>query len=142
MVKTPNLLYFDQNTHTLVLEDLPNSADLKTFLLSGLPEPLPRSSALSIGRALGSWLRSLHTWSAKDEQSSSKQNLLDNKPMQQIKFYANYTLLVETIGNFPTLLEESRGVFEQVRDAAAAELTSEDHSDEYGIIHGDFWTGK
>lgn len=125
-----------------MLEDLPNSVDLKTFLLSGFPEPLPKSSALSIGRGLGSWLRSLHIWSAKNEQPSSQQKLFENKPMQQIKFYANYTLLVETVGNFPALLEQSRGMFEEVRDAAAAELKSENRSDEYGIIHGDFWTGK
>lgn len=125
-----------------MLEDLPNSLDLKTFLLSGDSGSLSESSALAIGRALGSWLRSLHVWAAEKGQASSEQFLRENKPMQQLKFYANYTLLVESVSSFPAILEESRGIFEQVRDLAAAELERRVHDDEYGVIHGDFWTGK
>ncbi|KAJ5325274.1 hypothetical protein MYU51_020841 [Penicillium brevicompactum] len=141
-VKTPRLLYSNQATHTQVLEDLPNSLDLKTFLLSGDSGSLSESSALAIGRALGSWLRSLHVWAAEKGQASSEQFLRENKPMQQLKFYANYTLLVESVSSFPAILEESRGIFEQVRDLAAAELERRVHDDEYGVIHGDFWTGN
>lgn len=141
MVKTPRLFYFDQESHTQVLEDLPNSLDLKTFLISE-SNSLSKSSGLSIGRALGSWLRSLHNWATENEQAALTGILRQNKSMQQIKFYANYTLLVESIENFPTLLEGSRSVFNQVRDLAAAELEEQGHSDEYGIIQGDFWTGK
>lgn len=141
-VKTPRLLYSDRTTHTLVLEDLPNSLDLKTFLLSGGSGSFSESSALSIGRALGSWLRLLHVWASEKGQVSSEQFLRENKPMQQVKFHANYTLLVESIGSFPAILEASRGIFEQVRDLSAAELERKVHDDEYGVIHGDFWTGK
>lgn len=51
-------------------------------------------------------------------------------------------MLLETIGNFPALLEEVRGGFENVRDFAAAELKQPGHEDGYGIIQGDFWTAK
>lgn len=62
--------------------------------------------------------------------------------MKQLKFWVNYTMLIDTIANFPDILTQSRDVFEQVRDFAATELTKQNHDNEYGIIHGDFWTGK
>lgn len=142
ILRTPRLLYFDHKSHIQVLEDLPNSLDLKTFLISEHSGSLSKCSALSIGRALGSWLRSLHNWADEKEQASLTRELRDNQPMQQIKFYANYTLLVESIENFPLLLEGSRSVLRQVRDLAAAELEKQELGEEYGIIHGDFWTGK
>lgn len=51
-------------------------------------------------------------------------------------------MLLDTSANFPEILEESRVVFEEVHNFAAAELKKEDHDDKYGLIHGDFWTGK
>lgn len=68
--------------------------------------------------------------------------LTENISMKELKYHINYSMLLETIEKFPEILEESRGVFEKVRDFAAAELKKLDHDDEYGIIHGDFWTGK
>ncbi|CAG8894223.1 unnamed protein product [Penicillium salamii] len=124
-VKTPRMLYANPKTHTQVLEDLPNS-----------------TSALGIGRALGSWLRSLHTWSAEKKQGASENFRRDNIPMQQLKFYANYTLLIESVDNFPALLGDCRSLFEEIRDLAAVELEKDDHTNEHGVIHGDFWTGN
>jgi hypothetical protein len=142
MVKTPRLFCFDPKSCTQVLEDLPNSLDLKSFLISEASDSLSKNFALSIGHALGSWLRSLHNWSAEKEQATLAKKLGENQSMQQIKFYANYTLLIESIENFPMLLEESRSIFKKVHDLAALELKNQEQSEEYGIIHGDFWTGK
>lgn len=100
------------------------------------------SSARSLGRALGSWLRSFHDWAADEKQAECREILSKNGVMKGVKFYVNYTMLIDTIGNFPDILEESRDVFEQVRDFAAAEMKREDSDHKYGVIHGDFWTGK
>lgn len=141
-VKTPRILHFDQETNTQIMEDLPNSLDLKNFLLSELAQDVSESSARSLGYSLGSWLRSFHEWGTKQEQRETRELLNQNRTMKDIKFYVNYSMLLDTIANFPGILEESRGVLEEVHKFAAAELKKEDRDDEYGLIHGDFWTGK
>lgn len=62
--------------------------------------------------------------------------------MKDLKFWVNYTMLLDTVKNFPTILDKNRDIFERVHKFAATELTQKDCDDEYGIIHGDFWTGK
>ncbi|KAJ5112369.1 hypothetical protein N7532_000414 [Penicillium argentinense] len=141
-VKTPRLLYFDPQTNTQIFEDLPNSVDLKTFMLSAISKGVSKSTATALGRTLGAWLRSLHEWGNRVEQDETRTTLSQNESMKQIKFWANYAMLVDTISNFPEILETNRGVLEEVRDFAKDELSREDDSAEYGIIHGDFWTGN
>ena len=141
-VKTPRLLDFNQETDTQVLEDLPNSIDLKNFLLSGVSDDLPESSGRALGGALGSWLKLFHQWTAEEQQMESTRLLGENKVMRDLKFWVNYTMLMDTIENFPGILEEGRDIFEKVRGLAVAELERQSHDDGYGIIHGDFWTGK
>lgn len=141
-MKTPRVFHFDQENNTQVLEDLPNSIDLKTFLLSDLSHGVSETSGRSIGRSLGSWLRSFHNWASKSEQADSRSLLAQNGTMKDLKFYVNYSMLMDTIANFPGILEDSRGVFEELKDFAAAELKKSEEEDGFGIIHGDFWTGK
>jgi hypothetical protein len=62
--------------------------------------------------------------------------------LKNLKFYINYTWLLDTIGNFPAILEDSREIFEKARDFAAEELKRTELDDGYNVIHGDFWTGK
>jgi hypothetical protein len=40
---------------------------------------------------------------------------------------------LNTIENFPAILEDSRGIFEKVRDSAAEELKRTEYDDEYTI---------
>lgn len=141
-VKTPRLLDFNRETDTQVLEDLPYSIDLKNFLLSEVSRDLSESSGRALGSALGSWLRLFHHWAAEEQQMESRKVLGENKVMKDLKFWVNYTLLMNTIENFPSILEQDRDIFEKIRDLAAAELERQDHDNGYGIIHGDFWTGK
>jgi hypothetical protein len=141
-VRTPVLLNFDKETNTQILEDLPNSVDLKNFLISDLSDGITDSMARTLGHAMGSWLRAFHTWGNQSAQLKTKETIAGNTAMRDLKFYINYTMLIDTIPNFPGILEESRDVFEKVRDMAADELKNIDDTDDYGIIHGDFWTGK
>jgi hypothetical protein len=141
-VKTPRLLQFNRETDTQVFEDLPNSVDLKTFLLSEVSRDLSESSGRALGSALGSWLRSFHNWTTEEQQVESTNLLGENKVMKELKFWVNYTMLMNTIENFPDILEKDRDIFEKVRDLAAAELERQNYDEGYGVIHGDFWTGK
>ncbi|KAJ5885502.1 hypothetical protein N7495_010012 [Penicillium taxi] len=142
MVKTPRVLYFNVKTDTQVLEYLPNSVDLKSFLLSEEFQGVSKPLAQSLGRALGSWLRHFHNWVREKQQAESREMLAKNDSMKQLKFSVNYDTLINTIDNFPEILENSRDVFEKVRGLAAAELKKQPHDEGYGVIHGDFWTGN
>ncbi|KAJ5666059.1 uncharacterized protein N7477_008507 [Penicillium maclennaniae] len=141
-VKTPRVFDFIQETNTQIMEDLPNSLDLKTFLLSNLCQNVSASLGRLLGRSLGHWLRSFHDWADKGEQAETRSFLAQNESMKELKFHVNYSMLMDTIANFPGVLEESRGVFEEVKNHAAGEMKRSDHNREFGIIHGDFWTGN
>ncbi|CEJ62153.1 hypothetical protein PMG11_10661 [Penicillium brasilianum] len=141
-IKTPQLFHFDKETNTQVLEDLPDSVDLKHYLISEASRDMSKTSALALGNSLGSWLRAFHSWAAKPEQAEIREILSRNQPLKDLKFYINYIWLLDTIGKFPTILEDSRDVFEKVRESAAEELKRTEYDDEYNVIHGDFWTGN
>ncbi|KAK4871207.1 hypothetical protein LT330_000444 [Penicillium expansum] len=141
-VKTPRLLDFNRETNTQVFEDLPDSIDLKNFLLSKVSHDLSESSGRALGSALGSWLKSFHHWTTEEQQTEITKLLGENKIMKDLKFWVNYTMLLDTIENFPSILEGDRDIFEKIRDLAAAELERQSHDDGYGVIHGDFWTGN
>lgn len=115
--------------------------DLKSFLISDLSKDVSQSSAHALGRAIGLWLRSFHSWAARPEQAECKDFLKGNK-LKGLKHYINYSMLLETIPNFPAILEADRSTFEKVRDYAATEPQEAEHGSDYGVIHGDFWTGK
>ncbi|KAJ6141587.1 hypothetical protein N7470_009977 [Penicillium chermesinum] len=126
-VKAPRLLHFDREANTQVLEDLPDSVDLKNFLISALSREVSKPTARSLGKALG--------------PLPLKKSLADNK-LKGLKHYINYSMLLETIPNFPDILKADASTFARVRDYAAAEPQEDDPNADYGIIHGDFWTGN
>ncbi|KAL4763513.1 kinase-like domain-containing protein [Aspergillus foveolatus] len=145
-VKSPKLLHFSRSTYTQVMEDLPDSVDLKTFLLSfDVSERVSREWVLSISRTIGSWLRLFHVWSIHPAQAEFAKQLAENTVMRDLKFSINYDSLVSMIDAFPDILGDSHtsSVFQRVRDAAAAELEDADTQDgTIGPIHGDLWSGN
>ncbi|KAJ5640644.1 Aminoglycoside phosphotransferase [Penicillium herquei] len=141
-VTTPRILHFDSEANTQIHEDLSDSVNLKTFLLEKITSDVSESYSRSLGQSLGSWLRSFHDWGAKPEQKKTIDIIAKNTSMKQVKFYVNYGLLLDTIDNFPGILEESRGIFEQVRDLATTESKNDVIDDTNGLLHGDFWTGN
>lgn len=103
---------------------------------------MSQTSARALGHSLGSWLRAFHAWASKPEQAGTREILSKNQALKDLKFYINYTWLLDTIGSFPAILEDSRDVFEKVHEFAAEELKRTEYDDDYNVIHGDFWTGK
>lgn len=130
------------------MEDLPDSSDLKTWLLSPEGMRIDKPAATAIGHALGSWLGSFHAWVSHYDQRALKNKLAENKSMQQLKHVINYDQMLNMIDKYPHILEDSRSVFEKVKAYAAQELsthTSNSTDNGYngwGPIHGDFWTGN
>ncbi|KAL5338442.1 kinase-like domain-containing protein [Aspergillus crustosus] len=141
-VKTPQLLHFNPETNTQVMEDLPSAVDLKTFFLSpDVSKIISQEWTKSIGRTIGAWLRSFHVWISDAAQEEAAKNFASNTDMRDLKFSINYDSLLSVIGKYPGLLEESRELFEQVRNLAAAEI-NESQDEVFGPIHGDFWSGN
>lgn len=157
--KAPRLLWFDRATNTQVLEDFPDAIDLKAKLLSSAVQsqekkhPLAENVQLgrSIGVALGAWLRSFHSWTSErgPARSSLRQAIANNEPMRKLKRQITYDALVRVVSQFPEALGDQLSVLEEVQAAAAAEfdkrppVESDDGEDNnWGIIHGDFWSGK
>jgi len=67
-------------------------------------------------------------------------------PMRKLKLKITYQAFMGVLENFPELLEGNRETLEQVRIEAVEnferEEGGEENSDDWGLIHGDLWTGK
>ncbi|KAI1185491.1 kinase-like domain-containing protein [Nemania serpens] len=139
-VRTPKLYHFDEKNNTQVQEILHNGKDLKNYALGTYSPNTPdavRPQCLQLGRALGTWLRNFHNWSAT--QAGLRKIVTKNKDLQRLKHLINFSWLLDRVGQFPSILGEAKDVFEKVKDMAAKELENEDGLQ---IIHGDFWTGN
>lgn len=147
-VKTPRLYMFDGETNIQVLEDVIDSVDLKSILVS--PEAnhlLTRPLATSIGHDVGTWLRSFHDQCLAPAQADLRAEIGRNEPMRRLKYLITYDSFIEVLENFPEVLERCRTTLEDVKDMATREfekrVTEPDEGrGDWGVIHGDFWTGK
>jgi len=146
VVKVPHLFMFDRETNTQVIEDFPGAVDLKTILVSPITDgTLSEALSTSIGRALGLWLRSLHNWTSAPSQADLRAKIGENEPMRKLKYLISYETFIKMLEQFPEILAGSRKILEKVKDMAEKEFqkTAEDVTgEEWGVIHGDFWSGK
>lgn len=140
LVRTPKFYHFDEQNNTQVQEILPNGKDLKTYILGTYSANTPdavRPQCLQLGRALGRWLHNFHAWSKTQE--GLRRIVAGNTDMRGLKLTINFSWLLDRIEKYPSILGESRDVFEKVRDMATRELEDESRLQ---VVHGDFWTGK
>jgi hypothetical protein len=129
-VKTPHL--YLQLDNTQVFEDFPITIGLSSFLVNNLPtQPL----STSIGHALGAWTHSFHTWASEPAQSDLRNEIEKNEPMRQLKHRITYGSFIPVLERFPEILGSHRKTLEDVKAWVA-------DTDDLGIIHGDFWSGK
>lgn len=140
VVKTPKGFYFDEGNNTQIQEYLAHGIDLKTYALNTYPASTSQAlkpQCYQLGRTLGKWLRDFHKWSA--QQLDLRQTVTQNYEIQQLKHTINFGWLLQRVEQYPTILEEAKVIFEEVKKMAVAELEDEDRIQ---VIHGDFWTGK
>jgi len=141
-IRTPKLYHSIRESNDHIMEYMPNGANLKDYALrywAAPTDPAAESHCFALGKGLGAWIRSLHTWSDQPEQASFREAIGGNKVMQALKHSINYPAVIKLVDRFPSVLGGSRKVFEEVCDMAAAELLDES---QLGVIHGDYWTGK
>ncbi len=145
-IKTPCLYLFNRETNTQVLEDYPDTIDLKSLLVLPTSKSLlTRPVATSIGHDLGTWLRSFHTWASAEAQAQLRAEIGGNEPMRRLKHSVTYDSFIQILEKFPPVLEQNQSILEAVKEWAADEFKnpSTDEEGEYwGLIHGDFWAGK
>ena len=142
IVRTPKLLHFSSESNTQVLEYLAGSVDLKTYILkhfSATRDASRRAPCTDLGASIGAWLRSFHHWVTLREQHAMQDIARSNEAMQRLKFKLYYERLVETIDDYPSILEGTRRTFEEIRNQEAERLKDPKHLQ---VIHGDLWTGK
>lgn len=151
IVRTPQCYLYDDTTNTQILEYLHDGINLKNYALQNFPSPTPESfrpQCYQLGKALAQYIMTLHQETEKEAKSWLSKGrvetepklystLKNNKQMQDLKHVINYDWLLQRIDQFPTILEEAREVFVQVKEMALSEL-----NDTLTPIHGDYWTGK
>lgn len=145
-LRAPRLYQFDRKANTQILEDLSDTIDIKTVLESPTAySVLPQSISTSIGSALGTWLRSFHSWASAPAQATLRGMMGDNQPMRKIRYAISYGAFVDIVRKFPEIWEMHSKALLQVQDMAIAEYSKaaqENAEENWGLIHGDFWAGK
>lgn len=147
VVEAPLLHMFAQEANIQVLEDFPSATDMASSFLSSPATSLPsnRLNVTLLGQRLGSWLRSFHQWISADEQAPLRIEVGSNESMRCLKYDTSYDSFIKVLENFPDILEGHQETLAAVKSMAAKEfsrLAAPDTEEYWGIIHGDFWTGK
>ena len=137
VIRSPKLYHFFQDANAQIMEDVADSTELKRHLLTG---KVSSEEAVAVGAALGSWTRQFHLWGSMPEQEHLRSILSSSKTGPDFKHALNYRRLTATVDKFPAMLGESRGLFEEVSTAMSPEVLGK--ASGFGIIHGDFWSGK
>ena len=145
MIKAPRLYQLDRETNTQVLEDFADTDGFKSVLFSpNADNLLPESSRMIIGHQLGFWLRSLHSWASAPEQAALRALMWQNDRTRKMKYLYTYDGFLKVLENYPELLKGHQKTLEIVRDVTAKdfEKPSTEEDEGWGLIHGDFWSGK
>jgi hypothetical protein len=146
IIKVPHIFQFSRQTNTQIIEDFANAVDLKSVFVSPTAKSiLTQSFSTSIGRALGSWLQLFHNWASSPPQADLRAEIGKNEPMRKLKRLITYESFIAVVEKFPELLDGHQGVLEEVKTMGMQDFEKaiRDTGDEnWGIIHGDFWTGK
>lgn len=139
-VKAPRLHMYDPDTKTQVLEDFCDTVPLRMALFSANPPHL----LPALGRDLGLWLRSFHTWASAPERAVMRAQMWRNDDMRKTKYGFTYGSVPNILKEFPALLEGHRKTLDAMQDAIAKEYErpSTDEGNDYGLLHADFWSGK
>jgi hypothetical protein len=141
-VRTPRLYRFEDTTTTQIIEDLSHTIPLTDALISEAPFP---HGAFTCGEALGIWLRHFHSWSADAPQARLRGSVYENAAMRKIRYDISYGAFVDILKGFPEIWRAKGHVLEEVERMATAEYARVPRNESnmsWGIVHGDFWSGK
>ncbi|KAH8645398.1 kinase-like domain-containing protein [Xylariales sp. PMI_506] len=145
IIKAPRLYLFNREANIQVLEDFTETKGFKLTLFSpNAAELLPPSSPAAIGHQLGSWLRSFHTWASAPDRAALRAQIGQSEPFRKLKYQYTFDGFLKVLSNYPELLEGHEKVLESIQDAAAKEFEKlpTEGDENWGLIHGDFWSGN
>jgi len=146
-VFTPlNLLYLP-SPKIQIIEDVHPALDYASLLMATNTD-IPLSVWSAVGLALGEWLHALHHWTQEPAQSDLRNRMEGNVASHDLKWRTTYATIVDIVTTVPAITEDHLDVLREVRARAEREheeamqgQVAED-MELYGIVHGDFWTGK
>ncbi|KAK2668660.1 Ecdysteroid kinase-like [Fusarium oxysporum f. sp. vasinfectum] len=147
-VKVPVTYFLDRNAHRgiAIQQDFRHSTDIASVIRSTeLSNLWMRSKALSTSQEVGHWLRCFHEWASEPQQVDFRSKIGRNVPMQRLKHKVTYGTFIDTLKNFPDILQKNIGVLEKVKERAELELldlASCNEGPDQGMIHGDCWMGN
>lgn len=147
VVRSPRLYLFDPKTNTQVLEDCSDTTDLKTIITTPLvKEILPGSSPAAVGYDIGSWLRHFHQWTSEPEQAQLRATIRQNTEARKLKRKITYDSFLGILETYPGLVDGHLEALESIKVAMHAEFELNEPpmgvDGSWGLIHGDFWSGK
>jgi hypothetical protein len=148
VVGSPRLYLFDRETNTQVLEDCSDTTDLMTILTSSslVKGILPGNSPESVGYDMGSWLRCFHRWASEPAQARLRATIGQNTEARKLKRKITYDSFLGILETYPELVEGHLDALQRIKTAIAAEFELDEppigEDDKWGLIHGDFWSGK
>lgn len=147
VVRSPHLYLFDRKMSTQVLEDCSDTTDLKTiFITPMVKEILPGTSPVSVGYDIGYWLRSFHQWTSDPMQAQLRASIGQNKEARKLKCKITYGSFLEILETYPELVEGHLDEFKSIKVAMTSEFELNEppigDDGSWGLIHGDFWSGK
>lgn len=87
-------------------------------------------------------MKSFHDWSLVPEQVELRKFVKGNEAMQKLKFDVTYGGFINVLSNFPDILGDKKDDLERISQFVKREWEEKSGHDEWGIIHGDFWSGK
>ncbi|KAI1853146.1 hypothetical protein JX266_001852 [Neoarthrinium moseri] len=141
-VQTPRLYLFNRTTNTQVIEYFPGVIELKSLLASSdVSEPTARS----IGHDLGKWLKAFHDWASAPDQKGLRIEIEKNRIMRHLKYQITYARFIDVLQKFPELIEGHGKALREIQEMAFKDFKktpSEDDGDDWGLIHGDFWSAN
>lgn len=147
VMRSPRLYLFDRRSSTQVLEDCSNTTDLKTIITTPLvKEILPGSTPASVGHDIGSWLRHFHRWTSEPGQAQLRAAISQNTEARKLKRKITYDSFLGILETYPVLVEGHLDVLESIKVAMDAEFELNEppigDDGSWGLVHGDFWSGK
>ncbi|KAJ6031053.1 kinase-like domain-containing protein [Penicillium herquei] len=139
-VRVPRLYLCDEENGDQLIEDLPGAINLKQYFLKDFPsntQNLSQPDLHILGKALGQYIQAFHLNAQNDFQI--RDLVKQNQRMQDIRHMTNYDWLLQQIEKYPDILEDSRGIFQEVKEMAVRELQN---PETLVPIHGDYWPGN
>ncbi|KAK6088528.1 hypothetical protein SCUP234_00408 [Seiridium cupressi] len=85
-------------------------------------------------------------WASAPAQATlrGQMQMLQDDPIGKVKYLLTYDNFFKVLENYPELLEAHQEKLETIRDVLGKEFekSPKEDNENWGLIHGDFWSGN